>query len=98
MHLTGLPRNDVLDGSGQDVAIMGQAGGERRTVVESELWSVLALLEGGLERVQLGPQLQDFLFLSREIDGGWNGAAHPGGLAGQLQAQKLTEGFQSNDQ
>ena len=47
-----LPRDDVLDGAGQDVAVVGQAGGEGRAIEEGEPRLVLALLQGSLESLK----------------------------------------------
>ena len=44
--------DDVLDGAGQQVAVMGQAGGEGRAVVEDEL--VAAVLAGRVLLHQAG--------------------------------------------
>ena len=51
-----------LDGAGQDVAIVGQAGGEGGPVVKGVLGPALGLLQGALERVKILPQLEDVLF------------------------------------
>ena len=47
--------NSVFDGTSEDVAVVGEAGGEGRPVVEGELRLPLGLLQGGLEGVQLLP-------------------------------------------
>ena len=73
-----LPWNDVLDGSGQDVSIVRQTRSKGGPIVEGELWFVLRLLQAGLERVQLGPKLQDLFLLSREVDGGGHRRSHFG--------------------
>jgi hypothetical protein len=57
VYFDGKPCNDVLDGAGEDVPIVRQAGGEGGAVIEGELRLPLGLLQGGLERVQLLPQL-----------------------------------------
>ena len=56
-----------LDGSGQDVAVVRQARGERRSVVEGVARPVPGLLQTGLEGLQFLPQPQDLLFLRREV-------------------------------
>jgi hypothetical protein len=71
-----LPWNDVLDGSGQDMSIVRQTCCKGGSVVEGELGFVLRLLQAGLERVQLGPKLQDLLLFSREVDGGGYRGSH----------------------
>jgi len=38
--LAGVAGDDVLDGSGEDVSVVGEAGGEGRSVVEGELLCV----------------------------------------------------------
>jgi hypothetical protein len=46
-----------LDGTGSDVAVMGQPSGEGRTIVESVLWHVLGQFELLLEGIDLFPIL-----------------------------------------
>jgi hypothetical protein len=49
-------RGDVLDGAGEQVAVVRQAGGEGGAVVEDVFPGVPALVEGLLEGVVLGPE------------------------------------------
>ena len=59
-------RHDVLDVAGQQVAVVRQAVGERRTVVEDVLVGAVlpgrACVDRCLERLVLGPVGQDLLF------------------------------------
>eukprot|EP00760_Papus_ankaliazontas_P021320 PhM_4_TR18673/c0_g1_i1/m.71141 len=59
--LVGVAAHNVLDRAGEDVAVMGRAGGERRTVVEGVAGSPLALLERRLEGVDLLPVCEDLV-------------------------------------
>ena len=59
-------RDDVLDGAGEDVAVVRQARGERRAVVEDVLGLALGAPQLRGERVQVLPQLQRLLLLPRE--------------------------------
>ena len=56
-----------LDGAGSNVAVVGEAGGEGRSVVEGELGLALALLQLLLKRVDFRPVRKHALFLSREV-------------------------------
>lgn len=58
--------DDVLDGSGKDVAVVGQAGGEGWAVVEDVFGEVRGFGELGLESVDLGPEGEDGFFLGGE--------------------------------
>mmetsp|Transcript_11877 Transcript_11877/g.27864 ORF Transcript_11877/g.27864 Transcript_11877/m.27864 type:complete len:246 (-) Transcript_11877:141-878(-) len=70
--LAGVASHDVLDGPGEDVAVVGQAGGEWRTIVEGVL--LVAPFEGEgillLKCALLGPLRAYFLLGLGEIDGG----------------------------
>lgn len=59
--------HDILDGTGGDMAVVRQSRGERRTIVEGELWSALRHLELLLEGIDLSPVGKYFLFLFREV-------------------------------
>ena len=61
-----VPGDDVLDGAGEDVAVVRESGGERRTVVENVLRRVFGLVELSLEGLNLRPEAEDFLFVFRE--------------------------------
>lgn len=50
-----VPRHNVLDGPGKDVAIVGEASGEGRAVVEDVLGQVFGALQLGLEGLDFGP-------------------------------------------
>lgn len=58
--------DDVLDGAGEDVAVVGEAGGEGGPVVEDVLGHGLGALQLGLEGGNLLPPLEDALLLARE--------------------------------
>jgi hypothetical protein len=45
---------------------------EWRSIIERELWLAFGELQTGLERVYLSPELDDFLFLLREVKLGAN--------------------------
>lgn len=51
-----VPRHDVLDGAGEDVAVVRETGGERRAVVEDVLGEVLSSFELCLEGIDLSPE------------------------------------------
>ena len=61
-----VPGDDVLDGAGQDVAVVRESGGERRTVVENVLRRVFGPFELSLEGLDLRPEAEDFLLVFRE--------------------------------
>lgn len=61
-----VPRHDVLDGTGEDVAVVRETGGERRPVVEDVLGEVLGSLELSLEGIDLSPEREYILFLARK--------------------------------
>ena len=56
-----------LDGTGGDMAVVRQSRGERRTIVEGELWSTLRHLKLLLEGIDLSPVGKNFFFLFREV-------------------------------
>ncbi|SII69663.1 Uncharacterised protein [Mycobacteroides abscessus subsp. abscessus] len=68
------PRHDVLDVSGEEVTVVGQAVGEGRAVVEDELVRAVlarvALVDRGLEGVVLLPVLEHGALDLREVRGG----------------------------
>src|SRR5690606_18886879 len=57
-------RHDVFDIAGQQVAVMRQAVGKGRAVIEDELLGIGAIVDGRLERAVRLPVLED-LFLKR---------------------------------
>jgi hypothetical protein len=65
-----------LDCSSQYVSIVRQPSGKGRAVVEGVPWSILGLLERGLEGVQLLPQLKDLLLLGWEVELIWHWTHH----------------------
>lgn len=69
-----VPRHDVLDGAGEDVSVVGEAGGEGGTVVEDVLFVVLGSFKLGFEGVDLIPEIEDLLLLrgEREVFALWN--------------------------
>ena len=79
------PRHDVLDVPGEQVTVVRQSVGERRSVVEDEL--VRAVVAGGalvdrrLEGAVLRPVREHVLLHRREARGGGN----TGGVAGSVQ-------------
>lgn len=60
--------DDVLDGTGEDMAIVGEASGEGRPIVEDVLGPALGELQLRVERIYLTPSLQDLLFLLRKVE------------------------------
>ena len=62
-----VPRHEVLDVAGQQVAVVRQAVGEGRTVVEDELRRIVAVRDAGAEGVVVVPVLQDVGFQRREV-------------------------------
>ena len=60
--------NNCLDCAGEDVAVVRQAGGERRPVVERPHGLAQRLLQGLLEDAVLLPPRQDLLLLLRKGD------------------------------
>nr|POF06698.1 hypothetical protein CFP56_47071 [Quercus suber] len=58
--------DDVLDGAGEDVAIVRESGGKRRTIVENVLRRVFGPVELSLEGLDLRPEAEDFLLMFRE--------------------------------
>jgi hypothetical protein len=61
-------RHDVLDGAGQEMAVVRQAGRERRPVVEHELGRSGTQIDRALERVVAFPDGVDLGFECGEID------------------------------
>ena len=59
--------HDVLDVAGEQVAVVGEAVGERRTVVEDVLVVLRALLDRALERLLIVPSLEQFALDGREV-------------------------------
>lgn len=59
-------RDNVLDGAGQDVAIVREASGEGRTVVKDVFWHGFGPFQLSLESFDFGPEGEDPLFLLRE--------------------------------
>lgn len=57
---------NVLYGAGEDVAVVREPRGERRTVIEDVLGLVLGALQLGLECLYLRPQLEDLLLVFGE--------------------------------
>lgn len=56
--------DDVLDGAGEDVAVVRETGGEGRAVVEDVFGLILGAGELGLEGLDVGPEGEDgFLLL-----------------------------------
>lgn len=69
--------DDVLDGTGEQVAIVRQTGRKRRAIVESVARQILGQLELAVECIERLPKLEDFeLFLvkvDRRRDDSWFG-------------------------
>jgi hypothetical protein len=72
----GVTRHHILDGTQEQVSVMRQTSGERRTIVESEFAISLALFEPllaqlltGLERIDGSPELQDLFVVGGKGDG-----------------------------
>ena len=59
--------NDVLDGAGEEMAIVGQPRGEGRPVIKHIFRGAAPLFQRPLENMLGIPKLQDFLFLPWEI-------------------------------
>ena len=55
------PRDEVLDVSGQQVTVVREAVGERRTVVEDKLLGISAVVDTRLERLVVRPRSKHFL-------------------------------------
>ncbi|KAI3485374.1 hypothetical protein L1887_51348 [Cichorium endivia] len=66
----GVSGDNVLDGAGEEMAVVGQTGGEGRAVVEAEGFPALGLLERGLEGVDGTPVSDDLFLLGGEAEGG----------------------------
>ena len=62
-----VPRYDVLHVAREEVAVVREAVGERRTVVEDELVVLRALLDRTLERLLILPSLEQFALDGREV-------------------------------
>ena len=58
--------DDVLDGAGEDVAVVEEYNGERQTVIENILRQVFGPFELSLEGLDLCPKAEDFLLVFRE--------------------------------
>mmetsp|Transcript_3715 Transcript_3715/g.9272 ORF Transcript_3715/g.9272 Transcript_3715/m.9272 type:complete len:417 (-) Transcript_3715:124-1374(-) len=67
-RLAGVARHNVLDGASQDVAIVRQASGEGRAIVEDVLRLALRPAQLLLESIELSPQLKDLFLLLREAE------------------------------
>lgn len=55
-----------LQGASQNVTIVGQAGGKRRSIIEDILWLALSEPQLLLESIQAVPKVQDLLLLLGE--------------------------------
>lgn len=60
--------DDVLDCAGEDVAVVREAGGEGRAVVEDVLRHVLGEGELGFEGIDSGPEFENGVFLLWECE------------------------------
>ena len=60
--------DDVLDRSREEVAVVGQSGGEGGAVVEDELFAAAALVQRLFESIVFFPEREDLLLELREID------------------------------
>ena len=58
--------DDVLDGAGEDMAVVRESDGEQQTVVENVLQQVLSSFELSLEGLDLRPEAEDFLLMFKE--------------------------------
>ncbi len=87
-------RQDVFDGAGEEMAVVGGAGGERRAVVEDVFPGAPAVGDGLLERVVLGPEAEDVLlhFGKRHFAG--NGLEHGNFLLGPHRT-RISRSFKS---
>eukprot|EP00755_Sulcionema_specki_P034019 Sspe_Gene.2323::Locus_767_Transcript_1_1_Confidence_1.000_Length_3836::g.2323::m.2323 len=65
-RLMRVPTNNILDGPGEHVAVVGKPGSERRPVVEGEPLPPLRFLQRSAEGVDLLPVLCDGLLILRE--------------------------------
>ena len=61
--------DDILDGTCEEMAIVGKAGSEGRAVVEAEGFPALALLEGCLEGVDGAPVSDDLFLFCGKVEG-----------------------------
>ena len=61
-------RHHILDGSGEQVAVVRQPGRERRAVVEDEFIAAAALFERFVKNFRLLPEFEDFALQLREVD------------------------------
>jgi len=59
-------RSDILDGSRQQMAVVGQSGGKRGAVIENVVLGTLAVIDGLLERAVFRPETEDFFFHLRK--------------------------------
>ncbi len=64
----GIPSDGVLDGTGEQMAVVGQTSSERRSIVEGVLGQALRLLERSLERIEALPEALDILLHFRKVD------------------------------
>lgn len=55
--------DDVLDSAGEDVAVVREAGGEGRAVVEDVFGLILGAEKLSLEGLDVGPEGEDGFFL-----------------------------------
>ena len=55
--------NNILDGTRENVTVMRQASGKRRSVVKDVFRATFAAPQLLLERISLAPVLEDSLFL-----------------------------------
>ena len=61
-------RNDIFDRSGQQMAVVRQAGGERRAVVKNERLPVPSFFQRLFKNLVVVPELQDFQLDLGELD------------------------------
>ena len=76
-------RHHVLGVAGEEVAVVGQAVGEGRAVVEDELVGALAVVDGRLERAVELPVLQHLGLEAGEVGRSGYVAARPSSMAMQ---------------
>ena len=84
-------RDDVLDGSGQDVAVVRETGGEGRAIVEDVLGLVLGASQLGLEGLDFGPVLQDLLLVLWEGEVLALADLFHGGIAHGRESERVVE-------
>ncbi|EPY28156.1 hypothetical protein STCU_05273 [Strigomonas culicis] len=66
--LVGKARDDILDGAGENMTVVGETGGERRTVIEGVRLPALRELDRGLEGILFFPHCEDLLFHLGEVE------------------------------